>query len=197
MNPEGPEPREIVLYIPVGGLAATAGIARGAAIVGRPEAGAAEVEIHFEAGALHQRQRETLADRALSASGRLLGDTVGGMSRSVPRDALLVVGVFYFGEGRIVLTGRQSARAVADWLGTPQLDRVELGLRGASDGPRVASVEPPEFTATHLDPMLLRALLDRGGIKADGQEWLASDGRRTAEVGDALIWALERLAQGG
>ena len=47
---------------------------------------------------------------------------------------------------------------------------------------------------TRLEPALLYALLERGGIEPDGEGWRAPDGRRTVTVGDALIWALERIA---
>lgn len=50
--------------------------------------------------------------------------------------------------------------------------------------------------AARLEPALLYALLERGGIEPDGEGWRAPDGRRTVTVGDALIWALERIARG-
>lgn len=190
--------REIVLYIPAGGHRATAGIPRGSAIVGRPQAEVAEVEIHFQAGGPDHHRRESLADRALIASGRLLEGVDGESSKSVPREALLVVGVFLFGEGRIVLTGKHSVRALADWLGLTRLGRAELRLEGAPQVgvQAVAGTEAQEFSSARLDPALLWALLERGGVVAEGEEWLDTDGRRTTEVGDALIWALERLARG-
>lgn len=196
MNPAAPEGREIVLYIPAGGHTATAGIPRGSAIVGRPLAQDDEVEIHFQAEEEpYPRGRESLADRALLASGRLLDGVGGEGNRSVPREALVAVGVFLFGEGRIVLTGQQSVRALADWLGVARLGRPELRpAMGVSLGAQVGSAQ--DLTAARLDPALLWALLERGGVVAQGEEWLAVDGRRTTEVGDALIWALERLARG-
>jgi hypothetical protein len=193
-----PERREIVLYIPAGGHRATAGIPRGSAIVGRPRVEVDEVEIHFEAGGPDLRRRESLADRALIASGRLLEGVEGESSRSVSREALLAVGVFLFGEGRIVLTGKHSVRALADWLGLARLGRAELRRGGAPPVgvQALAGTGPQEFSSARLDPALLWALLERGGVVAEGEEWLDTDGRRTTEVGDALIWALERLARG-
>ena len=44
----------------------------------------------------------------------------------VPRDALSVVGTFSLREGRIMLTGPSSERAVAEWLGALRLDPAEL-----------------------------------------------------------------------
>ena len=61
----------------------------------------------------------------------------------------------------------------------------------------VAGSGPQELSSARLDPALLWALLERGGVVAEGEEWLDTDGRRTTEVGNALIWALERLARGG
>jgi hypothetical protein len=47
-----------------------------------------------------------------------------------------------------------------------------------------------------VDAGLLHELMRRGGVRAEGHEWVASDGRRTSAVGDALLWALESIAQG-
>jgi hypothetical protein len=38
--------------------------------------------------------------------------------------------------------------------------------------------------------------MERGGVRLDGEEWVASNGRRTTAVGEALLWALESIAQG-
>lgn len=117
--------REIVLYIPVGGYPSTADIARGSAIVGEPRAGA-EVEVYFEGAIYAQENMRTLADRATHASSRMLEGYTTSASRIVPRDALVAVGTFDFGEGRITLTGADSERVVAAWLGTLGLDPAEL-----------------------------------------------------------------------
>jgi hypothetical protein len=113
--------REIVLYVPSGGYSSTADIARGSAIVGELQAGAAEVEVYFEGAIFGQENMRTLADRATHAAGRMLERYATTAARIVPRDALLAVGTFDFREGRIRLTGSDSERAVATWLGTPQL----------------------------------------------------------------------------
>lgn len=118
---------EIVLYVPVGGYSATAGIARGSAIVGKPGAGA-EVEVHFEGAIYGQENMRTLADLATHAASRMLEGYTTSASRIVPRDALMAVGTFDFGEGRITLTGADSEGAVAAWLGTLRLDPAELAL---------------------------------------------------------------------
>lgn len=68
----------------------------------------------------------TLADRAAHAAGRMLEGYATSASRIVPRDALVAVGTFDFGEGRITLTGADSQGAVAVWLGTLRLDPAEL-----------------------------------------------------------------------
>lgn len=97
---------------------------------------------------------------------------------------------------RAALSGPQSERAVAEWLGSPQLDHAELRESGTLlSGHEVMSIEPPT-TATRLEPALLYALLERGGVEPDGEGWRAPDGRRTGTVGDALMWALERIARG-
>jgi hypothetical protein len=156
--------REFVLYVPVGGYSATGGIARGSAIVGEPRADAVEVEVevHFE-GAIHgQENMRTLADRATHAASRMLEGYTTSASRIVPRDALVAVGTFDFGEGRITLTGADSESAVATWLGTLRLDPAELANRSLGE-----------------------ALIERVGIGHDGEEERWVDGR-LEEIGAAI-----------
>jgi hypothetical protein len=81
---------EIVVYVP--GAAddpAAAGIARGAAIVGRPEPGSDHARVYYE-GAIHgQIAMQTLADRALYAYGQLQISPrrIARHSRSVPQSS--------------------------------------------------------------------------------------------------------------
>lgn len=190
--------QEIVLYVPAGTRKSTNRIPRGAAIVGKPSFGAAEVEVYFEGPDRPSRGWWTFADRAFSATGRLLEGAAFGGCLIVSPAALLVVGVVNFAEGRVSLTGPQSIRAVARWLGAAQLDPAQLHESGQPpDGQEVMSIETPPLRTATLEPALLYALLDRGGVKADGEEWLAPDGRRTGVLGDALMWALERIAREG
>jgi len=152
-----------------------------------------EIEVYFEGAPPGRRGLRTLADRALSASGRLLERAVFGGCLLVPPEALTVVGTVNFPAGTIALTGPHSARAVANWLGAPYLDPAEL----RESGGMVASYELTAAAWTSaLEPELLHALLRRGGIKRDGQAWRAPNGRQTTTVDDALIWALERIAKG-
>lgn len=125
-----PGVREIVVYVPSGGFAATEDIASKSAIVGRPEPGGEHVKIYYE-GALHrQANMKTLADRALHAAGRLEQDYPTVARRVVPREALVAVGTFDPSQGRILLTGPHSEREVARWLGAAELDPAELALDG-------------------------------------------------------------------
>jgi hypothetical protein len=184
--------RPIVLYVPAGSRS-TARIPRGSALVAQPRCGAQEIEVYFEGAPPGRRGLRTLADRVLSASGRLLERAVFGGCLLVPPAALTVVGTVNFPTGTITLTGPHSARAVANWLGTPYLDPAELRESGGT----VASHELTAAAWTSaLEPELLHALLKRGGIERDGEDWCATDGRRTTAVGDALVWALERIAHG-
>lgn len=181
---------EIVVYLPAGHRA-TADIVRGAAIVGQPRRVADEVKIYFEGTIYGAPQNvRTLADRARQAAGRMVEEYPTTAMRVVPREALVAVGTFDLRAGRIVLTGPHSERAVADWLGTPQLDPAELRSTGAAGRPMVPS------PVAAIEPGLLRDLMERGGVRPEGDEWVASDGRRTAAVGDALLWALESIAHG-
>jgi hypothetical protein len=85
---------QIVVYVPGGLDPATAGIARGSAIVGRPTACSDTVRIYFE-GAVHgQAGMRTLADRAVHACGRLLDRYPTVAAREVPRGSLVAVGTF-------------------------------------------------------------------------------------------------------
>jgi hypothetical protein len=183
-----PHMRPIVLYVPAGSRS-TARIPRGSAVVAQPRCGADEIEVYFEGAEPGWRGLRTFADRALSASGRLLERAVFGGCLLVPPTALTVVGVVNFPTGTIELTGPHSQRAVADWLGLPQLAPAELGESGSG-------VVGHELSWTSaLEPELLQSILKRGGVERDGEDWCAPDGRRTTVVGDALVWALERIAQ--
>lgn len=117
---------EIVVYLPASGHPATEEIHPGSAIVGRPEPGADAVRIYYEGALYGQVNMRTLADRAVHACGRLQQDYPTVAAKVVPREALTVVGTFDPREGKIMLTGRQSERAVADWLGVSVLDPAEL-----------------------------------------------------------------------
>ncbi|HEX4669296.1 MAG TPA: hypothetical protein VH275_04895 [Solirubrobacterales bacterium] len=178
--------REIVLYLPTGGDPATADIVRGSAIVGRPRFGSQEMTVYFEGTIYDHENVRTLADRATQAAGRLVERYPTVARRVVSRDALTAVGSFDLGRRRIILTGPHSERAVAEWLGTVRLDPAELRPSPGAIGAGMATV----------DAGLLHELMRRGGVRAEGHEWVTSDGRRTSAVGDALLWALENIAQG-
>jgi hypothetical protein len=187
--------REIVVYVPRGGCSATAGIARGSAIVGEPRAGAAEVEIYFEGAIFGQENMRTLADRATHAAGWMLERYATTATRIVPRDALLAVGTFDFHEGRIPLIGSDSERAVAVWLGTPRLDPAELaqGARGRRAAAHAAAVPDVPVAVTRS---LGEALIERAGIRRERDgAWTDAEGRRTSAIAEALTWALVVIAQ--
>ena len=193
MSSAPPPLRPIVLYVPAGSRS-TARIPRGSAVVAQPRCGAHEIEVYFEGASPGRRGLRTFADRALSASGRLLERAVFGGCLLVPPTALTVVGVVNFPTGTIELTGPHSQRAVADWLGLPKLAPAELRESGSTIAGNPTS---PAATCTgQLEPSLLRMVLERGGIKQDREGWRAPDGRRTTAVDDAFVWALERIAQG-
>jgi hypothetical protein len=98
----------------------------------------------------------------------MLEHAVFGGCLLLPPKALTVVGILNFAEGSIALTGPQSERVVADWLGTPQLDQAELRESGIIvAGHELMSTGP--ISTTHLEPALLYALLERGGVEPDGE----------------------------
>jgi len=183
---------EFVLYVPSGGYSATADIARGSAIVGKPRADGAEVEVYFEGAIFGQENMRTLADRATQAAGRMLERYATTATRIIPRDALLAVGTFDFDRGRIRLTGSDSERAVAAWLGTLRLDPAELaqGARGRRTAAHAGDV------AVAVNRSLAEALIERAVIArgADGA-WVDADGRRTSAIAGALVWALVAIAE--
>lgn len=190
--------REIVVYVPAGGQPATAGIARGSAIVGLPEPGSEEVRVYFEGALYGQAGMVTLADRAGHACGRLRERYPTVAKRVVPRSALIVVGTFDEAAGRLILTGEQSAAVVATWLGVPVLDPAELRR---SPLPRVGAAElaarlaPDVRMAVNRD--LATALIGRASLRREDDGWVVGDGRRTSAIGEALIWALVLIAAEG
>lgn len=117
-------------------------------------------------------------------------------ARIVPRDALVAVGTFDFDQGRIRLTGSESERAVAGWLGTPRLDPAELarGARGRRTAAHAARTAPDVPVA--VTPSLGEALIERAGIRhgSDGV-WVGPEGRQTSAITEALVWALVTIAE--
>lgn len=100
----------------------TAGIARGSAIVGRPDARREDARIYYEGAVYEQIEMRTLADRAVYACGRMVdGYPTSQLSAamSVPRESLIAVGAFDPTTSESILTGYQSAAVVAEWLETP------------------------------------------------------------------------------
>jgi hypothetical protein len=195
-----PEISETVVYVPAGGHPATQGIARGSAIVGLPNPGSDEVRIYFEGAIYGQSDMRTLADRVVHAFGRMLEDAPTTATRLVPRDALVAVGTFESRPGRIVLTGEQSAAAVASWLGVPVLDPAEL-RRGQP--PRALSAAKAARLVPDIEVAVTRslaiALVERAGLRCEGQRWIAPDGRHgsTSALQEALLWALVLIAEEG
>jgi hypothetical protein len=94
------------------------------------------VTIYFE-GAIYDQQNAF----ALSPIGRSTPPVVA-------REALTAVGIFDLREGRIMLTGSCSERAVAEWLGTTQLDLHQLV--GAEAEHLVAGHADASILARHL-----------------------------------------------
>lgn len=187
--------REIVVYLPAGGHPATEGIARGSAIVGLPEPGTEEVRIYFEGALYEQSNMVTLTDRAVHAYERLRDRSPTVTMRVVPRGALVTVGTFDEAGGRIILTGEQSAAAVAGWLGAPTLDPAELRrsplpVVGAAE---LAARLAPDVKA-EVNRGLAAALIRRAGMRREGGEWVAPDGRHTSADAEALNWALVAIA---
>lgn len=186
--------REFVLYVPRGGYRATADIARGSAIVGEPRANAAAVEVYFEGAIFGRKDTRTLADRATYAARRMLERYATSATRIVPRDALTAVGTFDFQKGRIALAGPDSERAVAVWLGTLRLDPAEL-VQGSLQRPTAAHAAAVADVSVAVTHSLGEALIERAGIRRERNgSWVDSDGRRTAAISEALIWALVALA---
>ncbi|MBN9624211.1 MAG: hypothetical protein J0H06_14900 [Actinobacteria bacterium] len=189
--------REIVVYLPAGGHPATEGIARGSAIVGVPEPGTEEVRIYSEDSLYGQSNMITLADRALVAYERLRDRAPTVTMRVVPRGALVTVGTFDEAAGRIILTGDQSAAAVATWLGVPTLDPAELrrSTPPQMDAAELAARLAPDIRAD-VNRGLAAALIRRAGFRREGGEWIAPDDRRTSADAEALNWALVAIAAG-
>jgi len=189
--------REVVVYLPAGGHPATDGIVRGSAIVGLPDPGSEEVRVYFEGAIYGQSGMRTLADRAVHACGRLRERYPTIAMRVVPRAALVAVGTFDEAGERILLTGEQSAAAVAGWLGLPVLDPAELrrGQPPALSAAAAARLVPDIEVA--VTRSLATALVERAGLRREGDRWIAPDGRHTSPsaLHEALLWALVLLPE--
>lgn len=129
MIDQGPT-REAVVYVPTGEHPATSPIAAGSGIVGRPD-GSALTEIYFEGAIYGQVNMTSLADRVASAYDRMAAEYPTAAKMIVPRDALVVVGIFFPRDGRVELTGPTSEAQVARWLARSDqlLDPTELVCR--------------------------------------------------------------------
>jgi hypothetical protein len=136
----------------------------------------------------------TLADRAVYACGRMVDSYPTAAAMSVPREALVAVGTFDTSSCEIVLTGDQSAAAVAEWLDMPQLDPAEL-RRGLEHPLTVRKLADPEISVL-VNGDLALALIRRSGLRREEGEWISPDGRRTAAVAEAVLWALLQIAVG-
>ena len=119
-----------VVYVPAGDHPATATIAPASGIVGRPD-GSGLTEIYFEGGIYDQVNMASLADRVAHAYGRLAENYPTAARMVVPQDAIIAVGTYVPGEGRIELTGPDSESLVARWLTRDEqrLDPTELICR--------------------------------------------------------------------
>lgn len=186
--------REVIVYVPVAEHPATSGIARGSAIVGRPEARREDVRIYYEGAVYGQSEMRTLADRAVYACGRMADDYPTAAARLVPREALVAVGTFDPSTSEIALTGVQSAAAVAEWLDIPQLDPAEL-RPGLNHPLTVRRLAHPEINVV-VNGDLALALIHRSDVRREAGEWVGPDGRRTAAIAEAVLWALLQLAAG-
>ena len=129
MIEQGPA-REAVVYVPTGEHPATSAIATGSGIVGRPD-GSALTEIYFEGAIYGQVNMTSLADRVANAYDRMAAEYPTTAKMVVPRDALIVVGIFFPRDGRVELTGPTSEGQVARWLARSDrlLDPTELICR--------------------------------------------------------------------
>jgi hypothetical protein len=186
--------REVIVYVPAAGHRATAGIARGSAIVGLPDARREDVRIYYEGAVYGQSEMRTLADRAVYACGRMVDGYPTAAAMSVPREALVAVGTFDPTTSEIVLTGDHSAAAVAEWLETPRLDPSEL-RPGLEHPLTVRKLAEPEINVV-VNGGLAVALIHRSGLRREEGEWVSPDGRRTAAIAEAVLWALLRIGTG-
>ncbi|MBS1885633.1 MAG: hypothetical protein JSU06_00425 [Actinobacteria bacterium] len=129
MSDQGPT-REAVVYVPTGEHPATSAIVAGSGIVGRPD-GSSLTEIYFEGAIFGQVNMTSFADRVAHAYDRMATDYPTTAKMVVPRDALVVVGIYFPRDGRVELTGPTSEAQVAGWLvgGDRPLDPTELVCR--------------------------------------------------------------------
>jgi len=124
----------------------------------------------------------------------MVDDYPTAAAMSVPRNALVPVGTFDPSTSEILVTGDQSAAAVAEWLDMRQLDPSEL-RPGLEHPLTVRKLAEPEINVV-VNGGLAVALIHRSGLRREEGEWVSPDGRRTAVIAEAVLWALLRIGTG-
>jgi hypothetical protein len=104
----------------------------------------------------------------------------------------LAVGTFDPTTSEILLTGDQSAAAVAEWLDMRQLDPSEL-RPGLEHPLTVRKLADPEVKVV-VDGSLALELIRHSGLHREESEWVSPDGRRTAAIAEAVLWSTLRIA---
>lgn len=120
--------QEAVVYVPAQGSRVVDDIARGSAIVGRPDLRRRYVRIYFEGAIYNHENLGAFVARVRSAYGRLAVSYPTRATRVVVREALVPVGTFDADRGTVALTGPESEREWLRWLGKEHLAPEELGL---------------------------------------------------------------------
>jgi hypothetical protein len=122
----------LVVYVPDRGDVATEGILAGSGIIGSPLPRAESVVVYYEGARYGQPEMRRLADRVFYAHGRLLNQYPTVARMAVRRDSLVEVGTFDPTSGTITVVDAPSEAAIAAWLGTRELDPIELIRSGGT-----------------------------------------------------------------
>jgi hypothetical protein len=118
-----------VVFVPRADDVASELIPPGSGIVGAPTAGAERVVVYYQAAVRGSAQMRRFAGRAFHAQARLV-ERVSTVARLLlPRTALIEVGTFDPQTRTVAAIDDEAEAALADWLGTPEVDPEELAPR--------------------------------------------------------------------
>jgi hypothetical protein len=116
--------RPIVVYVPA--MNEQLHIARGSGIVGEPSASSRTVLIYFEGDTHWPVNISTFADRVMHAYYRMVEHAPTVAKSRVPVSSVIPVGTFDPVREEVTLTGLESERDLARWLGTERVEPYQL-----------------------------------------------------------------------
>jgi hypothetical protein len=118
--------RQIVVYVPADTGDEGLHIARGSGIVGEPKPSSGTVLIYFEGAIYKPVNISTFADRVMHAYYRMTERAPTIAKDRVPVERLIPVGTLDPIRKQVTLTGPESERDLARWLGAENVEPRQL-----------------------------------------------------------------------